>query len=372
MPRKPIAVFFADSHLDTNTWANRPHLQRDSMLAFEHIVNEACQLGVEAILGAGDLIDVKKPPSEVAAFIRRQLDRLVECGIAFAYIQGQHEMSRGVPWFSAMHDEATHINETLLYLSDAIPPVYGLDWRPANQLRLSIGEIPEEAQIVLMHQVWLEHMGPQRGSEGSFTQLPDCKVYFTGDFHEMRVTRQGNSTIISPGSTNLRKINEPAKKYYFVLYDNNSWEAKLIPTRQRVDFSVRNERQLEKFLSDWSATHDKLQAEAAKLPVELHRALLWLKYDPELPDILPRVEAAIGGEVELFRRELPPSRDDADVVIERAERDRAVENGLIGCLPLVVPQDNEDYGVIRNLLDAEDPSVVIDELRKQRGLVNAT
>jgi len=341
------------------------------MAAFSHIINKACELEVDTIVGAGDLIDVKKPTPAVANFIRQQLDQAKDCGITFAFIQGQHELSRDVPWFSAMHSGTEHIDGALLYLSETVP-VYAIDWQPASKVADAIAEIPDEASIIVMHQVWKQFMGIQCAAEASFSQIPGTgKLLFTGDYHfNMDAVYDGRDDplrVISPGSTNIRAINEPGDKYFYVLYDNGEFEACSIPSRLKQEVRVRDAQEVSDFCSNWPMLHQDMMDISATLPEELRYPLLWLKYPIDMPEAFTEIEKIVDGKAEIFRKEIAADRDES-VVLSRIERDTAVSSGLLSCLELLVERDSEDYGVLYELLTADDQAAALDRIREARGV----
>jgi len=361
--KEAIAVLFADSHLDLQTWANRPRIQGDSLWSFDYIINRACELDVGVIIGAGDLIDVKKPPAAIAQFIRQRLQKVRECGITFAFIQGQHELSRDVPWFSAIDDHTEHLDGNILIIGNAIE-VYGLDWRPGSQLKAALETVPP-VDLLVMHQVWRDFMGENCSAEGSFADVPPVPLLLTGDFHTTIDAQYGKLRVLSPGSTSLRSVNEPADKHFFVLYDNGEVVTETIPTRQKLEVSVYDENELALFLDEWPITKHRLQEASAGLPDNLQLPIVWFKYSFDLLDVYEKVSSVIGADAEIFRKELQIAREQQ--VIERFERDSAVADGLVGCLLLLV-EDKDDFTVLRDLLVSTDQAETLAAIAHERGI----
>ena len=245
----PVALFFADAHVDTHAWVDHPTLRGDSMHAFRHLVDRAIHYKVACVFAAGDLIDVRRPSSEVAEFIRTQMERLECAQIEFHYIQGQHELS-SPPWMAALHDWPKHLSEDAVVV-DGDHEIYGLDWQPADQLAGKLAEVPESSDVLMAHQVWEDFMGDKAAFEGSFEQVP-TETMFTGDFHKLRDMEVTGSKmqklrVISPGATNMRAMGESSRKYYMLLHDDGSWHRKRIPTRPYGEFDLDNVQMLDAF-----------------------------------------------------------------------------------------------------------------------------
>lgn len=369
----PIALFLGDAHLDTGAWANRPNLAGDSMASFRHIVDRAIKLGVQAVIGAGDLIDVKKPPPEVVLFVREQMDRLREAGIAFYFTQGQHEYSPDTPWFSAIHQHPTWLNHRTIELGGI--NIFGLDWHTADKLNEAISMIPADTDVVVMHQVWEEFMGTYCICEGSLTSIPYARWVFTGDFHQNReleiMGADGQDlTVISPGSTNIRKIDEPTDKFYYVLREDRTWSRYQIPTRRKFELTIANEKDLGNFQS----TFDKHISEASDVAAsaELMLPLCRVEYLDTLPDVYNAIKRATAGRCELFLK--PRSERIDGVRIDKADFDRLTADGggLTSYLELAVPKTDKRYQLLLRLLDGKaDPKLELQRMKKERGLVGS-
>ena len=138
----------------------------ESIILFEYTalrdayasIDKAIEHKVHNIFAAGDLIDVRRPPSEVAEFLRTQLDRLAT--ISFRYIQGQHELS-SPPWLSAISDNVQHLDgrEPVNVYGTGGMSLIGIDWQPADKLAEKLEAIPDDVDILMAHQVWEDFMG---------------------------------------------------------------------------------------------------------------------------------------------------------------------------------------------------------------------
>jgi len=373
---EPVALFFADSHLDQAAWSSRPTLRGDSQFSFQYIVDKAIELGVDHIVGAGDLIDVKKPDTATARFLRRQISRLQSAQIDFYFTQGQHEYSLP-PWLKALHNWPTWSHQKWFSIRDDAV-VYCIDWTPADMLQDELAKVPEHTDILVMHQVWDEFMGEIRGCEGSWSHVPYASVLFTGDYHDTHylegdkgrafVGANGQPlTVISPGSTNLRKVDEPEAKHFFLLFSDWSWRKCKIPTRHVLRPVLSDDDDLEDFLSNSEkliSKHCEL-AEQEGLPPGLFDPIVHVTYPEDLDNAFKRLRRTLAGQgAHFFHKAIPI--ETPEIVVSRQRRQEVVERGLTGCLELLVPKDDYDYAPLYRLLSSSDPRVVLKEMRDER------
>jgi hypothetical protein len=377
-PEQPIALFFADAHLDICAWANRPQLAGDSMRAFQYICDYAISSGVRAVFGAGDLIDVKKPAPEVVQFTRDRMNELEHAGIPFYFIQGQHEYSPDVPWFNAIHSWPMWLNQKSTFIGndESTFKVYGIDWRPGDKLQAAFDQVPRDTDILVMHQVWEDFMGEKRGCEGSFAQVPYATNLFTGDFHVTSNRNARGATgqplkVISPGSTNLRKVDEMPDKFFYVMFADGSFKAIQIPSRAKYELNLVTEKHVMDFPATFKNLTDKIRAHNMhyKLPVEQCRAICRVTYLDSLEDVYNTIVKTAGDSVELFLKPVQPAAEEG-LYTDRDTFDAAAANGLVGMMEAVLKKDDVRYKILSRLLHPSvDMKVELQLMKKERGLV---
>jgi hypothetical protein len=376
MPKSdtPVALFFADSHLDHHNWSNRPTLCGDSVHSFSFLADKACELEVPMI-GAGDLIDVRRPEPYVIGKLRDSLDNLQSCGIPFYYIQGQHELDRDNPWLQAVHPHTTHINKSTIELRGV--KIYGLDWTAVDNLSAEIKAIPSDTDVFVCHQVWHEFMGDM-AYEGHLADA-DVEHIFTGDFHENSEIfadpySSGDSKsafVISPGSTNMRKITEPAKKYYYVLYDNMFWESYLIPTRYVLRYEVYTALDLENVAADIEvqlSTVVRKHNEDNNLPPNLCKPIVHVKYSDDVVDTWSCLNSVCDGVAHIFYKVITAQVEEAMSEAQR-EVQALVSAGPTECLKVLLDEESELYKFGLALLQSENPADLLLDVREARGLL---
>jgi len=314
---KAVAVFFADSHIQERIWSHRA-IEGDAYHSFRQIVDYAIDRAVP-LIGAGDLIDRQRNTSDPIVFINKHMDRLESVSCPFMFVQGQHEL-QDRPWFNT-HRSPRHIHGKLVELGDFL--IYGLDFQPAGNLQQALDRIPKGADILVAHQVWGDFMGDIAKPQGGFHDVPEVSMVFTGDYHqreerELRGKDGQAMKVVSPGSTCLQAINEPADKYFYVLYDDGEFEAVRLKTRPVVESgNLLSGSDLEDFIERWSSLSDELSAKADELPSEIAKPLLRVTYSYRLEGAQRRIQNVVGHDAHIFWKELPPERLD---VSERRQR----------------------------------------------------
>ena len=239
-----VLIVCSDCHLSNTIWTKYPQIKWDSFCSFEFIARYAIKQNRAnsnryGIILAGDVIDKKEVNSEVARFLRRTLDLLEEYKIPVYYIQGQHELSDS-PWLSSLSDWPTYIDyiKSGDYLLFGGYKIVGLDYRPKHEIKEALDNIPEteiENLILIMHQAFSDFFG--REGDISLTDLLGiCSYVFSGDIHKHeRVTVKGHHCLVvegfSPGSTHIRAIDEPTRKYFYELRRSGEVKSISVPTR---------------------------------------------------------------------------------------------------------------------------------------------
>lgn len=364
---RPKALLFADAHLDLNTWANRPEIRGDSFHAFRWIISQAIHLEVTDVVGAGDLIDVSFPPSEVIGFLREQLDRLPE-NVDFWYVQGQHEVS-GRPWIDSACPRAKHVHEQLFWIGET--PCYGLDWTPPDQLQQRLALVPE-CKLLIAHQAWMELMG-NMPSDGSWAGIPHAKTLFTGDFHKTvtlplrpRSGADGQlNMVVSPGSTNLRAINEPQRKFCFLWDGVDQWQALWIPTRPIARMEAESADELNDQIDQLEDLLRPAFYESNELPEEIKTPLLHVKCPASDDNPVSRLRRAANHfGVHLFYRPTPPK---AAAPRQESQREEAAVS-MAGLLREELSEKNPLLGLALRLDGSRNVREELAALRVERGL----
>jgi len=250
----PLAVMFADAHVDSHTWAAIPTLCGDSAFSLRQIFDFAIKNNVPYIISAGDQFDSQKCKSYPYAIWNEQLDRLRKTNSKFLFIDGNHDWDN--PPKLAFHDRAIYIDSKIFQLGPFT--AYGLSYKSSAELAEALASMPS-ADWLICHQGWkeIQRFG---ATQGSITQIQKAKKVLTGDYHKnfTKIIDNGSYPleIFSPGSIALQDISEPADKYFFVLYDDGTVQR--VPLRTRIVIDVSNLQETKDVINFVNSLGEKL------------------------------------------------------------------------------------------------------------------
>jgi len=359
---KPVFIAFSDAHVDDHAWADRPEICGDSQDAFRQVVRYAIKFQLP-IVAAGDLLDRKRNDALPIGFVRRMMDELAEAGVPFYFTQGQHEL-QGTPWLSEIHKWPTWLHGGSIRLASGIN-AYGIDWQPREKVPEALAAVPAGTDVLIMHQVCHEFMGGITIAEMDFGQVPHAKLLIVGDYHEHRTYEargaQGQMLkVLSPGSTNMRKIDEPPLKKFFVVSDDLTCKSVRLRTRPYLGWDILDEGSLEHFIENVVPELQSLAQESG-LPADSAKPLLRVRYREEIPNAYARIAAAVGTAGHLFTKVLAATRDDEEAVEGEETYAEVEELGLLGCLPLMVDETEEPevFQLVHQLLATDDPQAAL-------------
>lgn len=360
-------LWFADAHLDLAIWASRPELVYDSRAAFAYLVGLAIKKQVQAVFAAGDLINIKRPPSAVVTFMRRQMDRLAKAKIPFFFIQGQHERS-DPPWFSTVHSWPKHLHNATVNYDGRV--IAGLDWTPAARLQEAVQALSTEADTLMCHQVWEEFMGEVTNPEGSIAELPmHFSTVVTGDYHKTVLKKVGHRLVLSPGPTNLRKINESGACCYAISTGENFSLGK-IPGRPvlRSDFrTVQSTPDPATIIAELQRSIVKSRESAAGLPEALQKPIVYVVGGLRDAEVIAAIEgSSVARDAFLFTS--VKSKDDAEEGLPQTRSTLATPR-LADILHEAVPKNSRLYTLALSLLTSgSSPVETLELLRQERNL----
>lgn len=361
---EPIAVLFADSHLQEGAWSGQA-IRGDALFALAQIVDYAVRHRVNCVVGAGDLIDKQRNRALPITAFHRQLDRLARAAIPFYYLQGQHDYD-DPPWLSG-HHHAVHAHGREFAVGDLT--AYGLDFQAHGTLQAALDEIPAGTDLLFAHQVWGDWMGTITLPQGNFADIPVVSAVVTGDYHQVVAQethgKDGQAlTVYSPGATCLQKIDEPPLHYFLTLRDDGTFAFRRLKSRVVLESPVLNRPEdLDQFLAglEEELTVATQKAAALDLPPELLTPLLRVSYSYRLSDASRRIERAVARRAHLFETELAPEAKRAPARVRGAAvadpaGDEAPVTLLTELAKVLDPaDDSEAHDLMARLLEASDP-----------------
>lgn len=256
MSAKPVAVLSSDWHLLPGAWKKYPRVTKDSYCSLRQIVDLAIELNVP-LVGAGDLFDVKLPPSESVVFCGQQMERLKQAGLTAYYVQGQHEESS--PTWMSLFSNTIHIDSFLSGKCKVFElfggmTVCGMDIERSAEVMADKTEAMKRAgsgqlDLFITHQVWGDFIKKGNADHFKLRSVDFFRMVYSGDCHEYIVdTHLDNCVALSTGSTCMQAVNEDPVKKILVLYDDMTVQSYQLATRPFQLLTVKTKEHLEQIL----------------------------------------------------------------------------------------------------------------------------
>jgi hypothetical protein len=370
-----VAILTGDNHLQDRAWSSRTTLEHDTYWAFDYMTEYAAKNKIPAIIAAGDIIDKQKNESDIANFVREQMQFCEDNEIDFFFIQGQHEMQT-IPWLNAVHRWPKHLTEdTAFFVGEFRFRVHGIDWTPQEQLQERLDEVDEAVDLLVMHQVCSEWMGSITTPELHWNMVSHAKQLLVGDYHgkhETIVTRNRQNEkmrVFCPGSQALQAVNEPPVKHFFVLWSDGSSTSHEIPSRPFIQPpDLMSESDVDAFVENVETACQTADAKARVrgLWEEVCKPIVYVRYQYDIPDAFKRIDRAVGESGHFFHKELRPKPTEEDLA-ESVDRKKIIEGGLVGALDKVITADEDEdvYNVAKQLLETRDLVGTMSALREE-------
>lgn len=292
MQKHPIAVFTGDNHLRPTTWLKHPTLTDDAYVSWRQIVDFCLQHTLPLIL-LGDLFDSTRPDSHSVGIYLHGIYRLEQASLPVYYIEGNHD--RADPPWASLTPWAQPVGE----FSIGGVSAYGVSFTNAVDLAARLATIPASTQLLLAHQSWLEIQRVGH-TDGTFSMIPRGMTLLTGDYHVCGTyngTAANGEPVIahSPGATAMQALNEPASKYFGVLYSDLTVEWHQLETRTVVSMTLSNITDLTE-LVQWLPSSNP----TTTVSVEIQKPILRVRYLDTIPDAFERITAVVGDSYHLF------------------------------------------------------------------------
>jgi DNA repair exonuclease SbcCD nuclease subunit len=359
MFRKILAV--SDLHLSDTIWKHRP-IHGDSYHSWSYIVQYAVLAGVDAVILAGDILDKQLNVANPVAKLNAGLLKLRDAGVTVLYNQGQHEFQRDLPWMDVANLGAKHLKGKSDFCFSNGLRIAGFDYCNEKTLAERLGEIEKDSgqeYFLVCHQVWKDFMGDVGKTQGCFDDLPkNVRFMLTGDFHQTIVREVSKDlTVLSPGSTHLRSLAEPAEKHFFEISADQkglSIEVRDIPTRRYLEVKTGTLPYLQ--ISERVKTF--VGQDFGDLPEELRKPIVRIVHGKDDFDFVRHIKESFDGLAHLFFKLKTVSVDVLSVDTTTDESHLTLQ----ACLPFEInPQGSPAaYGLASELLSGADPNTVLE------------
>lgn len=381
MDDKPIMAVSADWHLSPLTWLSHPEVRGDSLVTASWLVDYCISAGLDLAV-AGDITDVKQPPSEVVHCLRCLIEEMSKNSLDYFYVRGQHDLT-DPPIPAAVCDDATYLPEVIVVKHRSGICLVGLDYTPPEHLAEAIGKLPgkdstpwwqdDDSVVLLCHQTWketLQLVTPIGQFDGSLSDVASkgFKMIVAGDIHiHKTLTLPGGTTVLSPGSITSQDFRESPDKFFYVLYGGKGGlraESVRIPTRPIRSLSISSDAEMDAFLKSLPT----LLSCPDDVPPELQRPILRIECSLALDHGSSKIREAVGKEAVLVIKPISPKKTemvcDADALSDKAEE------GMQACADTFAPNFGQQAvsDALRLLRPGVPPKDELAAMRREHGL----
>ena len=257
----------ADLHLGHSNFGNEGRI-KDFADQLDKIHDIAIAQKAQMAILAGDVFDSPDPdPYSVTAF-RLFAEKMFKAGISLVAVTGNHDRHAtriGDDPVTRVESVHSHINYSIggsgkLALFEAgmgaahALRIAALDWMPSSKVSAALEALPENLDVLVMHQSCSGFLPGIAACEVQLEWLADRARYVAmGDLHISRELRPGDNTVVAyPGSTERCSLGEPADKTVNIvtldLSDRTApplIEKVALPTRPIIELTVDSPEDLE-------------------------------------------------------------------------------------------------------------------------------
>ena len=221
----------ADLHLTKYVWKQRKTLKGDSYRAFMRMAQQIIADPVDepkTVILAGDVVDTRTLDGCTLAALDAGIVLLLEAGVGVLFTQGNHDIN-ATPHLNTLG--AVHLNNKLHTCRDG-HVVYGLDYRPREELHQALQTVPE-CDMLVMHGAMEHLLGFEGAYDLTLQDLPTAaRSTLVGDVHITSKKEWNGGFVYSPGALHPCNISEGNEHGYYRKPYGAEAEFVTIPTRQ--------------------------------------------------------------------------------------------------------------------------------------------
>jgi len=207
----------ADTHIGYRQY-HSPQRRRDFLAAFERVVDDAVEAGVDAVVHAGDIFHDRRPDLPDLLGTVDALEALAAADIPFLAIVGNHEDKREAQWLDLFErlGLATRLDANGTVVGDVT--IYGLDYVPRSRRDELDYEFapPDTAHAALVaHGLFEPFVHAEWDTEALLEAANvDFDALLLGDNHHPDTARVGDTWATYAGSTERVSASEAADRGY--------------------------------------------------------------------------------------------------------------------------------------------------------------
>lgn len=345
-------VHTADWHLAYRQYGFAQR-EEDFYLAAEHIARRTIELKADAIIIAGDMFDMPKPPAYAVKRVADLVAKMRAAGVHVVGVDGNHDAT-GTDWLRVCG--ITPVSPTEPYkvdwltiggLSSCRPTVF---WKQVDQMV----EAGSKCDIFILHQPLGEFADFEAQGVTALELAPKLdklgvKYVAMGDIHDYKEIELGGIRFVYPGSIEVNAMNETHDKVFCVsefvqLADgqvkvHTGYEP--IPTRQIVNMNIAGEKDVDELL--------------VKIGSSDPLVMLW--YEAGRRDLVKKAEAVLI-ERGLMHRACPIAASSLNDITAQLSKQQFERKGALLQLKDAVnaffEENSAEYQLVFQLLDAPD------------------
>ncbi|TKX56746.1 exonuclease SbcCD subunit D [Halorubrum sp. SS7] len=216
-------IHTGDTHVGYSQY-HSPVRRQDFLDAFEAVVDDAVDDGVDAVVHAGDLFHDRRPELGDLMGTISVLRRLDDAGIPFLAVVGNHESTRGGQWLDLFErlGLATRLGDEPVVVGDTA--FYGLDHVPVSRrddLDYAFAGHDAEYAALVAHGLFEPFGYADWDTETVLTESDvDFDAMLLGDNHTPDTARVADTWVTYPGSTERASASErEGRGYNVVVFD---------------------------------------------------------------------------------------------------------------------------------------------------------
>ena len=344
-------LFTADNHLGARLVGVKERYG-DFLRAFENVGEVALREHPEALVMGGDLFDSTRPDGECVLAAQRVIDKVWSGGVQVYGIDGNHDYADG-SWLLAVKSRL--LTEQPTYIGGK--RFIGVNYRNGAdflETLTTMADMGVQADVLVCHIALAEMNGGGGMADASVVELTPIlrkigvKLVLMGHVHIPDVRDFNGITYVSPGSTEVKSLGEPEKKYVMSIdLDTNEVEEIPLKTRKQIEVELATEEDLEKFLGSLTpldaGTVDSAPMYRIRASAALDEAYKRLSKAVKDNGLIAKVEVRALGESEQVRQ-----------VVER-------QAGLVtleSAVEQFFPKDSVEAGLVMDMLRSPETSRV--------------
>jgi DNA repair exonuclease SbcCD nuclease subunit len=234
-------IHTGDTHLGYRQYHSDVR-RKDFLNAFSAVVDDAIDMGVDAVIHAGDLFDSRNPTLDDILDAMGLFSRLKTAGIPLLAIVGNHESKQNTQWLdlysslglvTRLGNEAHRLGEVAIYGIDSVAKTK----IPLFDYSVFDGKDTDARyNLLVMHQLVKPFSFGDWDIKEVIDSIPfDIHAVLLGDNHKYEIIKVDDTWVTYPGSTERNSTSEREPRSYNIVTIKDSGieiSKRIIPTRE--------------------------------------------------------------------------------------------------------------------------------------------